>query len=318
MDAAESGALRRVSEVQTQVARMLQDPRATAAATSMFQQWLGTGGTLSKADPAFNAKLNASMMAEVAAFVSQGVWSGGHGYPDLFTSPTSFIDGNVAALYGIAAPRGQGMVQTTLDPAKHAGVLTMPGFIATYYGATYRAPIQLGHFVRSRIFCQELMPPPNNVPQPPSDPNLDEHQRFAEHDSNPACASCHTLMDPIGYGWSEYDTLGRFSPADHGVTEDGSGTLAGTDVDGPFKGPVELGKKIAASAQAQACFARTVLTWGLGRQASTDATSSDAQALPLATASGFATGDVKALFAALATADSFRFRDTTNVPQGGH
>lgn len=317
-DAAANGQLSSVSDLQAQAQRMLADPRAADAAADLFQQLLSSGGTLTKIDPMFNSGVNASMMAEISTFMSQTVWAGDHGFADMFTSSSSYVDKNLAALYGIPAPAGSGLVATTLDPSAHAGFLTMPGFIATFTNATYRSPMTIGHFVRSRLFCQALNPPPNNVPQPPSDPNLDEHQRFEMHESNPSCASCHRLMDPIGYGWSQYDVLGRLAPTDHGVVEDGVGHLTGTDVDGDFTGPVDLGKRLAASAQVQTCFSRAILTWALGRQASTDGTASDAQAFTSAAASGFAAGDIKALFAALAASDAFRFRDTTLVPQGGN
>lgn len=315
VDAAAAGQLATKADVLTQAQRMLADPRATVAAGRFFEQWLSIGGTLSKEDPAFNAEVNTSMMLELTTFVNETVWGGSRGFKDLLTGSSSFVDGNIATLYGVSPPPGPGMVPTTLDPAKHSGFLTMPGFIATFNGAAYRSPIFLGHFVRGRLLCQHLPPPPDNIPQPLTDPNLDVRRRFEAHSQGP-CASCHDRMDPIGYGWSEYDTLGRFSPVDHGVLQDGLGKLVATDVDGPFKGPVELGKKLASSEDVQTCVASTVFSWALGRHTSQTATSSDSQALASAATSGFVDGDFKVLFATLTTADAFRFRDATLVPKG--
>ena len=87
-------------------------------------------------------------------------------------------------------------------------------------------------------------------------------------------------MDPIGYGWSQFDVLGRFSPQDYDVVEDGSGTLSDSDINGPFKGPVELGQKLASSAMVQSCFAGTVAKWALGRDITTDAGSVKTTGVP--------------------------------------
>jgi hypothetical protein len=121
-------------------------------------------------------------------------------------------------------------------------------------------------------------------------------------------------MDPIGYGWSQYDVVGRFAPVDHGVTEDGSGQLVGTDVDGTFVGPVQLGQHLAASHEVQQCFEGVVAQWALGRQLSTDPASADAPVMQQLDGSGFQDGDLKAMFMALIGADAFRIRDTTAVP----
>ena len=122
-------------------------------------------------------------------------------------------------------------------------------------------------------------------------------------------------MDPIGFGWSQFNSIGQFSPQDYNVVEDGSGSVVGSDFDGAFKGPVELGKKLASSAMVQSCFASTVSQWALGRPTSTQMSSDDYAAIQQGVASGFAQGDIKSLFVAIATSDAFRLRDTSNVPQ---
>jgi hypothetical protein len=233
----------------------------------------------------------------------------------MFTSPSAFVDSNLAPFYGITAPQGSGLSPVSLDPTRHAGFLTMPGFIATKNPGLNRAPVKIGHFVRTTLFCQIMPPPPPGVPPPPADPNLDEHSRFAQHESTAFCASCHKMMDPIGFGWSQYDVEGRFCPLDHGVTNDGSGQLTATDVDGTFIGAVQLGQHIAASHEVQQCFESRVAQYAFGRTLSTDSGSADAPVPGQLDASGFAAGDMKALFVALTATNAFRFRDTTAVPQ---
>jgi hypothetical protein len=317
-DAAKSGQLATKGGVRAQAERMLADARATDAAHSMFVQWLGMIGLVQvgKMDPSWDSNLAASMQSEVFTFIDKAVW-GQNGYKSLFTSAATYIDANLAAVYGVQPPAAAGLSPVTLDAQTHAGFLTMPGFIAIHTPGQNRSPVQLGKFVRESLFCQAMPPPPPGVPPVPTDPNLDEKKRFDMHDHDPACQGCHSLMDPIGYGWSQYDVIGRLSPNDHGVTEDGAGNITATDVDGAFTGPVALGAKLVSSKEVEDCFAKTVMIWALGRAADPGAEgSSDAQALTAARASGFPDGDMKALFASLVTTDAFLFRDTTLVPQG--
>jgi hypothetical protein len=320
LDAAAGGKLSVQTDIEAQAKRMLADPRAGEAARTMFLQWLAVteAATITKVDPAFSPTMGASMRTEVSMFVEKTVWAGGRGFQDLLTGSASFIDRDLAVIYGAPAPEGSGHLPVNLDPAAHAGVLTMPAFIATHSPGRDRGPIQLGHFVRSAMLCQSLPAAPPGIPPAPTDPDLDVRARYGQHEKDPTCASCHRLMDPIGFGWSQFDVVGRFSPVDHGVTQDGRGELTNSDIDGPFVGPVELGRKLAKSPTVQSCFVGTVLRWALGREATiSDPASADTQAVTAGKASGFAEGDLKNLFAALSASDAFLFRDTTAVPAEG-
>ena len=316
LDAARSGTL----GVEAQVKRMVEDPRASIAAQTFFIEWLGmtTTAQMAKTDAAFSPALARSMAREASVFLQTRVWDGPTGFSDFFQGTSGFVDANLAPLYGVAAPLDGGMQEVPLDPASHAGFLTTLGFIATHTPGRDRSPIQLGHFIRTSVLCQALAPPPPGVPPPPADLNLDVHARFIQHDSDPTCQPCHRLMDPLGYGWSQYDVLGRRVPLDHGVAEDGAGELIATDIDGKFSGPRGLGARLYASPAVRACFADTVARWALGRTVQgSDETSADATLRREALASGFAEGDMKKLFAAIAQSPLFSARDTRGVPDGG-
>ena len=114
-------------------------------------------------------------------------------------------------------------------------------------------------------------------------------------------------MDPIGFGYSQFDVVGRFSPVDHGVTEDGAGELVATDVDGTFHGPVELAQRLVASTVAKQCVSEAFAEFALGRSLRGDV--DDATIARLA--QSFAGGDFVALMTAIVNDDAFRLRDTT-------
>ena len=149
----------------------------------------------------------------------------------LFTSPLSFISDNLATFYGFdaatTAPNAQGLRETTLPSNYPAGILSHGSVLATYAKASASSPIHRGVLVRERVLCQELAPPPPNLDtSPPAvDPSQSTRERYIEHASNPACSSCHDLIDPIGFGFEHYDAVGRWRAQDGVHSIDASGSI---------------------------------------------------------------------------------------------
>jgi hypothetical protein len=170
------------------------------------------------------------------------------------------------------------------------------------------SPIHRGKFVRERLLCQTLAPPPNNVNiQPPEvDPSATTREKFSQHSSDPGCAPCHKLMDPIGFGFEGYDGIGQFRTKDHGLPVDATGELTGTrDSDGPFDGAVELAARLGESADVRECLATQWFRFGYGHGEDKD----DACAMSqLQDAFRAADYNVKELLVALTRTDAFRYR----------
>ena len=111
------------------------------------------------------------------------------------------------------------------------------------------------------------------------------------------------MLDGAGFGFENFDAIGRYRTTDNGKPVDSSGMLIGTDVDGPFSGAVELSSKIASSAFAQRCAVQQWMRFALGRQESdADRCSIDRAASALATS-----GDLRDMIVALASSDAFRY-----------
>jgi hypothetical protein len=133
------------------------------------------------------------------------------------------------------------------------------------------SPTQRGIFVRTRLLCQDVEPPPANVDvdQPPgADQSVCKTDRYAEHRASPSCGACHGQFDPIGFGLERYDVAGRFRTHDDGRPEclvDGRGELPGY---GTFSGPAELGGLLVEPGLIDACAVRQYLTFALGRRPS--------------------------------------------------
>ena len=116
--------------------------------------------------------------------------------------------------------------------------------------ADQSGPVQRGVFVRERILCLDVPPPPPglNPVAPDPDPKLTTRERFAVHTASRACSGCHKLIDGAGFGFENYDQLGRYRSQENGLPVDASGEMMATGeaaVDGPYNGVLELSNRLA-------------------------------------------------------------------------
>ena len=312
-DLAASEQLADAAVLKDQVARMLADPRAKDAVPSFHSQWLGIGNMDDVIkDPAlfpeWNDSLSSAMRAETTNFADYVVRSGDGRLSTLFTADFSFLDASLFPLYGMTAPAGfTAGSRVALDPTERSGILTQAAFLSTHAHRDQTSPVHRGLIVRENVLCQLVNPPPPNVnanPLPPSSAAT-TRQRFEAHESDPQCAGCHTLMDPIGLTFENYDAIGRFRADEGGIPIDASGEIKGasTDLAGRFVGVRELGSKLAQSRQVSDCVANQWFRFALGRMESMD----DDCALA-AIRQGFAAsgGDIRQLLTAIVLSDAFR------------
>ena len=115
--------------------------------------------------------------------------------------------------------------------------------------------------------CQGLPPPPPTVnDEPPEvDENATTRERFDQHTADPSCAGCHILVDPIGFGLSNYDAVGAYLDTENGLDIDASGEIVSAGNDVKFDGGVELGEQIANNELAQRCYAKQWFAFANGR-----------------------------------------------------
>jgi hypothetical protein len=128
--------------------------------------------------------------------------------------------------------------------------------------------VRRGVFVRERLLCGALPPPPPNVnvSLTPVSSTASNREIVVAHARDPACSLCHNLIDPIGVGFEKYDPTGVYREQEKGRILDDSGEVVGSPI-GKFKGVVELASKMAAGDEAARCFARAWLRFALGRPA---------------------------------------------------
>jgi hypothetical protein len=188
------------------------------------------------------------------------------------------------------------------------GLLEQPGLLALLAKPNQSDPIHRGVFVRERLLCQDLPPPPDDVEIRPPDPSpgASTRERFAEHTADERCAGCHQLIDPIGFGFEAYDAIGRFRTTDEGVPVDDSGEIVGTtDADGPFEGVRELSSLLAESDQVNECVATQLFRSMVGRRETPLDECSIDHLFERAASEGWS---IPEILVALTTTDAFLYR----------
>jgi hypothetical protein len=260
--AAASGGLSSKEGVAQQLTWMLADPRGQKLLNRFLESWTHIGavdGLVKNPEtyPEFQKPtFRASLKGQAAAFFDDLLDNQGAKLSALFTSRTVFYNADLGAYYGMSG--GEAFQALQRSDGTAAGMLTLPAVLAVTGKPNESSPIYRGRFVREALLCQQLPAPPANIPPAPEvTPGSSTRERLAQHEVEPACKACHQLLDPIGFGFENFDTLGRYRSEDGGKPVDATGSLNGTrDVDGPFNGIAELAQKLASSAEVKECVAR--------------------------------------------------------------
>ncbi len=269
--AAAGGELETPGGIRNQAARLLADPRAKQVVRYFFDNLLpiqGLAGLERDAQqfPAFNASLGALMRQETEAFLENEIFGGPGTWPGVFTAPYTYVNEALARFYGIPGVTGDAFQKVSLDGTKRAGLLTQAGILSGPIHSNHTNPVTRGSFVVQKLLCQTIPLPTGEIlaqvkpPEPYSAPTARE--RFTLHSTQPACQGCHVNMDPVGFALENFNAVGQWRDQENGVTIDASGT---SPLLGTFNGAVELGKKVAESAEAQSCFAQHWVNFAYGR-----------------------------------------------------
>jgi len=322
MAEADAGRLSRPANIEAQARRLLRDPRAHAALSAFYAQWLrfdAMDNLVKSPDlyPRFDPVMAAAMKEATLKFVDHVLWDHGGTLQALLTDPHAYVNEQLAPLYGVVAPppAGAALRLAEVDPTHRSGILTQVGLLAGLAHERSDAPVLRGVFVMDRLLCEQPPPPPRGVdtmlPEIRPGSAQTTRQQLEQSHGSADCQSCHRDIDGIGFGFENYDAIGAWRTTDNGVDVDAHGELSGTeDVDGPFTGAVELGQRLAGSAQVRRCVAAQWLGYAFGvRPAEID----PCVVRPVARAFARAKGDLRELMVAVVTSDGFRFRA---VPPG--
>lgn len=260
LEAASQGLLLDDDSLNEQVDRMLQDPRARAAVQDFFAQYLD----LKRLDdvqrdparyPGYVPSLLDAMRTEVKLLVDDIIFTQDQDIRTLFSAKRSFVNDQLAALYEVDAPGAArwAFVPVTFDASSpRAGVLTLGAFLTINAHPTETSPTLRGKYLRERIFCQQVPPPPDNVNLDLSEMNGQPRtlrERLEQHRDDPNCSGCHSFIDPPGYLFERFDSVGRYREQLDGITLDSSGALNGV----ALAHATELGQLLAQDEVLPSC-----------------------------------------------------------------
>ncbi|MDQ3036761.1 MAG: DUF1588 domain-containing protein [Myxococcota bacterium] len=244
---------------ESEARRMLRDPRAGRGISRIARTWLQIDAPPSGSADAATLEL---LRTETSRFVQEVVLRGDGRLSTVLLADWSIRQREVAAWYGAMAPEDWSRVSIATEPRR--GVLMHGALVAER-----TTPVSRGLFVRTELLCNEVPPPPPDVePVLPPDGMMDtRRERYEQHMSDPACAGCHRLIDPIGFAFEGFGVDGSARTTDDGFPIDDSGELVETDVDGAFLGPIELAARLSESDQVRECVTQRWLEQALGREA---------------------------------------------------
>ena len=252
--AADAGALRDPAMLAKQAERMLADPRSRALFDGFGAQWLGLDKLATKTFdlakfPEMTPALRAAMLEEGRLFFDS-VLRENRPLTTFVDADYGFVDLTLASIYGVAV-HNPAWQRVAMTDGRRGGILGMAGVLATTSTPNRTSPVNRGVWVLEHVLGEHVPPAPADVPALEKQDakqvaELTLRQRTEMHRKDPACANCHRILDPIGFGLENFDAIGRWRDRDEsGGPIDAAGELPGAKA---FGTPSELKKILAARA----------------------------------------------------------------------
>jgi hypothetical protein len=233
LDEAIAGRLHEPDHLAAQVRRMLADRRASMLGDNFAVQWLALRRLNDAAPdpdlfPEFDGNLRQAFDRETRLFVGDEMRRD-QSVLALLDADYTFVNERLARHYGIPDVHGNQFRRVALTDRTRAGLLGQGSILTLTSLPTRTSPVLRGRWVLDTLFGMPTPPPPPDIPEfPPSHSDaglLSVRQRTERHRTNPACASCHARMDPLGFALENFDAIGRWRASESGQAIDASGSL---------------------------------------------------------------------------------------------
>ena len=258
--------------LKVQVDRLLQTSQAKEATQDFFAQYLDLKRLeIIELDPqeyeGFSPWLLKSMETEIKLLVDDLVYRQKGDLRRLYSEAKGYVNQDLAQLYEISV---EGVTPSTFMPVDfdstipRAGILGLGAFLTMNAHPTETSPTLRGKYIRERVLCQTVPAPPDDI-----DLNLDQNpqnpqtlrERLELHRQDPACMGCHSYIDPPGFLFEHFDSMGRYRQEAEGYPIDASGDLDGT----PLNSLRDLGSVLGQDPRVMQCLVRQLHRYATGR-----------------------------------------------------
>lgn len=276
LDAARDGQLDTKEGLAEQARRLASDPRISSAVLDFHRQWLRLNEyqNLTKAPDAFpnyGPDLEAAFIQEAELFIEDVVVTQGKGLTSLFTAPYSFVNQDLAPLYDLEGEFGPAFERVELDPEVRGGLFTQAGFLAAHAYPNDSSPIHRGVFLLRTALCQTIPDPPGDIDLTLPETNeeiVTTRDQVELHTSPVGCNNCHSLINPVGFAFENFDAIGQSRQMDNGAPVNTSGSLELASGELHFENAVDLSAQMATTREAAYCYAQNWARYAYGRLSS--------------------------------------------------
>jgi mono/diheme cytochrome c family protein len=233
LDGATRGKLKDPAELEKQVRRMLADRRSQALVANFAGQWLQLRDLRSFVPdtdlfPDFDDNLRDAFQQETELFIESQIREN-HGLVDLLSADYTFLNERLARHYNVPNVYGERFRRVTLADDRRGGLLGQASLLTVTSYPNRTSPVLRGKWLLDKMLGTPPPPPPPNVPalkdRGANGQVQSVRERLQEHRKNPACASCHSKMDPLGFALDNFDAVGAWRTDDSGTPVDPSGIL---------------------------------------------------------------------------------------------
>jgi len=274
LDQAASGSLATKEGVRAAALTLLDSANGREAVGAFAEEFMQLHKVLTQAKdpglyPEYTPTLQAAMVRDMRETWATVAFDDGANTLSVFTTAKAVVNSELAKLYGLDT---SGLSSTTFAPrtlpadGTRLGVMSKAGFLSQWANQQEGSPTLRGKFVREALLCLKVPPPPEGVNTKLEDPPVGEHRtkrmKLELHRKDATCATCHSLMDPLGLPFENFDAMGRYRTTDDTLAVDPSGDFNGHAV----ANARELGQVMSTDSQVAQCLVRKYYSYAVGHE----------------------------------------------------
>lgn len=236
LSAAASDQLETPEQLAAQARRLLETEQARIHMGHFAEQWLESDpASMGSKDPniypRFNAQVRDAMHKELRAFFTHVMYDSTGQFQELLNADYVFVNQALASYYNLSGVSDDNIRKVLDTTGTRGGILATGAVMASHGHANESAPIPRGNFVRRRLMCQDLPPPPEELDTsfPDPDPNFTTRERFEEKTGDPDCQTCHLYINGVGFGFAAFDGAGGYRTTDNGKPVNTYGQIYGLE-----------------------------------------------------------------------------------------